>query len=36
LCRCSQVELMQEEPPVEEEGLEYASETEYYTPPVAS
>ena len=36
LCRCGQVELMQEEPPVEEEELDYASEKEYYTPPVAS
>ena len=35
LCRCGQVEPMQEEPPVTEEELEYASETEYYTPPVA-
>jgi len=35
LCKCGQVELMQEEPPVTEEELEYASEMEYYTPPVA-
>ena len=27
---------MQEEPPAAEEELEYTSESEYYTPPVAS
>jgi len=36
LCRCGQVEPMQEEPPVTEEELEYASESEYHTPPVVS
>jgi len=36
LCQCGQVEPMQEEPPAAEEELEYASELEYYTPPVAS
>jgi len=36
LCQCGQVKLMQEEPPVVEEELEYASESEYHTPPMAS
>ena len=35
LCQCGQVEPMQEESPAEEEELDYASETEYYTPPSA-
>ena len=35
LCKCGQVEPIQEEPPAEEEELDYASETEYYTPPTA-
>jgi len=36
LCRCGQAEPMEEESPVAEEELEYASESEYHTPPVAS
>jgi len=37
LCWCGQDALMQEEEPaVEDGGLEYTSESEYYTPPIAS
>jgi len=35
LCKCGQVEPIQEEPPAKEEELDYTSETEYYTPPTA-